>query len=143
MGDFVYSNDPELTILQTMVCLFRIIELMPPNSVNLEISIPIITYLQDKDQFKRAHVHSLYAFQNADFVDLLQNAAHNDGHIKIRMLYECHAENLYHLGAFTSVRDCTAEFICKFGHIPITSYRMHHLCFFSNIQLKEFDAGYA
>ena len=139
LEEFVYSEEPGPTILQTMVCLFRIAELMAADSVNLEITIPIIVYLQDKEQYQEAHVHSLYAFQNTDFSDaaLLDNV--NDGHTKIRMLYECHAENLYHLGAFQAVRECAAEFNLKFS---ISSYRMHHLSFFANIQRKEFGDAF-
>lgn len=146
LEDCAYStDDPSITLLQTMVCLFRISELQSGDTVDLEISIPIIVYLQDKESYHNAHLHSLYALQNTDFSDhgLLQNE--NENHIKIRMLYECHAENLYHLSHYRLVTQCTSQFLFKFDHIPdlCTSYRVHHLSFFAHIQLKQFDAAFA
>jgi len=143
LEDMAYSEDPSITLEQTMICLFRISELTADSGVDLEVFIPIIVYLQDKFHFEGhyeyAHLHSLYALQNTDFSDRRLLDDMDDGHTKIRMLFECHLENLYHLSKFQSVIECVAEYRLKFGHLlGCRSYRVHHLSFFANIQLKDF-----
>eukprot|EP01084_Bolivina_argentea_P073057 132607_1 len=126
------AYDETTNIEQTMLCLLRISELEP---FNLTIQLPIILYLQDKQHFTNAYYHSLYSIQNTNFTS--NELIDTETQTKIRLLYECHIENLYHLNKYAQVTTITQSFLDTYSQI--VSSRMFHMSFFANVKLKQWS----
>lgn len=127
-----FAYDQNTNLEQTMLCLLRISEL--DSTCTLDTRLPIILYLQDKTLFKNAYLHSLYCIQHWNInIDDIQND--NEEISKLKMLYECHIENLYHLEKYDKVIDTANKFTNKYG---FGSSRICHLSFFANVKLLKF-----
>eukprot|EP01083_Nonionella_stella_P007583 21866_1 len=130
------AYDENTNIDQTMICLLRISEI---NTLDITTRITIILGLQDKTQFENAYGHSTYAIQHWNLTQTELNITENQRMTKI--LYECHLENLYHLGKYDQVIQTGAQFEAKYACIPIMSSRIFHLLYFANTKLEQWSAA--
>ena len=123
------AYDENTNINETVLCLLRISEL---ETIDLTTRLPIILYLQDKQDTKNAYSQTLYCLQNLNFTadDIKTDT---ETQTKLRMLYECHIENVYHLQEYHQVIQLSTSFLNKYG---LQSSRIFHLSFFANVKLK-------